>query len=337
MAEVYVGTYKKYNNGSLDGAWLKLEDYASYKDFVEACRKLHKDEKDPELMIQDTSEMPDGLNCGEWLDEEEFNDIITAIKESESEESEEQSKFQIIDYSEKAIAVIGDTREIKDELKKLGGKFNPRLSCGAGWIFSKKVQGALEGLLGGKITNISSSQSKAVTSEYKACFEEYLKTLNLPSDVKYTKQYYIGAMKINDKYMLIGKDSIENSFWLSDEGDEYEFYKKLYNNEELKKEYFISCNLRGVERDIKVLRNDFEKVYISDESIKVDCNRVYWYSPSNRWQKNREVDVEATMEQREEIAKALEWKKAQFEKRLENYLKRYGTSKMRIGTYWRDR
>lgn len=46
-------------------------------------------------------------------------------------------KVQIIDYSEKAIAVIGDTKPIKDKLKELGGKFNFRLSCGAGWIFRK--------------------------------------------------------------------------------------------------------------------------------------------------------------------------------------------------------
>jgi hypothetical protein len=44
---------------------------------------------------------------------------------------------QIIDYSEKAIAVIGDTKPIKDKLKELGGRFNFRLSCGAGWIFPK--------------------------------------------------------------------------------------------------------------------------------------------------------------------------------------------------------
>lgn len=44
----------------------------------------------------------------------------------------------IIDYSEKAIAVIGNTKPLKEELKELGGRFNFRLSCGAGWIFSKK-------------------------------------------------------------------------------------------------------------------------------------------------------------------------------------------------------
>lgn len=46
-------------------------------------------------------------------------------------------QVQIIDYSERAIAVVGDTKPIKDKLKQLGGKFNARLSCGAGWIFPK--------------------------------------------------------------------------------------------------------------------------------------------------------------------------------------------------------
>jgi ribonuclease BN (tRNA processing enzyme) len=51
--------------------------------------------------------------------------------------------FIIVDYSEKAIAVFGDTRPIKDQLKALGGRFNPRLTHEgekqAGWIFSKEL------------------------------------------------------------------------------------------------------------------------------------------------------------------------------------------------------
>lgn len=50
---------------------------------------------------------------------------------------------QIIDYSEKAIAIVGDTRAIKDTLKTLGGRFNSHLSCGAGWIFSKAKEATL--------------------------------------------------------------------------------------------------------------------------------------------------------------------------------------------------
>lgn len=49
-------------------------------------------------------------------------------------------ELQVIDYSEKAFAIIGDTKVIKVTLKELGGKYNPKLRCGAGWIFSKKKQ-----------------------------------------------------------------------------------------------------------------------------------------------------------------------------------------------------
>lgn len=43
----------------------------------------------------------------------------------------------VIDYSDKSIAVIGDTKAVKDRLKEMGGRFNAKLSCGPGWIFSK--------------------------------------------------------------------------------------------------------------------------------------------------------------------------------------------------------
>ena len=55
-ASVYVGTYGKYNNGSLLGAWLDLSDYADKEEFYEACRELHKDEEDAEFMFQDYGE-----------------------------------------------------------------------------------------------------------------------------------------------------------------------------------------------------------------------------------------------------------------------------------------
>ena len=51
--KVYVGTYAKYNNGNLFGEWLELDDYSDEDEFLEACRELHSDEEDPELMFQD--------------------------------------------------------------------------------------------------------------------------------------------------------------------------------------------------------------------------------------------------------------------------------------------
>lgn len=45
--------------------------------------------------------------------------------------------LEIIDYSEKSFAIIGNTKPIKKLLSDLGGSFNGHLKCGAGWIFSK--------------------------------------------------------------------------------------------------------------------------------------------------------------------------------------------------------
>jgi antirestriction protein len=47
-AKIYVGTYGKYNGGSIKGAWLDLTKYADKKAFVKACKKLHKGEHDSE-------------------------------------------------------------------------------------------------------------------------------------------------------------------------------------------------------------------------------------------------------------------------------------------------
>lgn len=56
--KVYVGTYGKYNNGSIAGAWLDLTDYSCKEEFEEACRELHSDEPDPEFMFQDFENFP---------------------------------------------------------------------------------------------------------------------------------------------------------------------------------------------------------------------------------------------------------------------------------------
>lgn len=63
----------------------------------------------------------------------------------------ENLSFEIVDYSQKAIALFGDTKEIKDLLKAMGGKFNPRLTHKdekqAGWIFQIAKREELETIL----------------------------------------------------------------------------------------------------------------------------------------------------------------------------------------------
>lgn len=57
-----------------------------------------------------------------------------------------------MDYSEKAIAVFGDTKPVKDALHAFGGRFNARLTHDgqkkAGWIFQKTKEDEVRRLLG---------------------------------------------------------------------------------------------------------------------------------------------------------------------------------------------
>jgi len=90
------------------------------------------------------------LQIGSW--DKPFVYIEPKAKEAKTETAEPQTvptgKIHIIQYSEKSIAVIGDTKPIKEKLKELGGSFNFRLSCGAGWIFPMSKLNALQTSLG---------------------------------------------------------------------------------------------------------------------------------------------------------------------------------------------
>lgn len=59
--------------------------------------------------------------------------------------------YTIVNYSEKAVAIFGDTRAIKEQLSALGGRFNMHLTlkgkkC-AGWIFQKSKEDDLRKLV----------------------------------------------------------------------------------------------------------------------------------------------------------------------------------------------
>lgn len=86
-AQIYVGTYEKYNNGSLFGKWLTLSDYIDKDDFLNACKDLHNDEPNLELMFQDWEEIPDSLINECWLSENFFTlrDTLKELSDIEQE------------------------------------------------------------------------------------------------------------------------------------------------------------------------------------------------------------------------------------------------------------
>lgn len=83
MPSIYVGTYGKYNSGSIAGAWLDMDDFTDSEDFYEACHELHKGEHDPEYMFQDYEGFPDGMISESHIDDAfwEWNELDDDQKE----------------------------------------------------------------------------------------------------------------------------------------------------------------------------------------------------------------------------------------------------------------
>lgn len=55
-----------------------LSDYSDLEEFIAACKVLHEDEEDPELMFQDWENIPEVLISESWLSEK-FFDLRDAI------------------------------------------------------------------------------------------------------------------------------------------------------------------------------------------------------------------------------------------------------------------
>ena len=89
---VYVGTYHKYNCGSIFGMWLDLTTFADYDEFCAVCRFLHRDEADPELMCQDYENFPEIWYSEDIMSEDMF-DLIQEFAELDEDEREAYEAF----------------------------------------------------------------------------------------------------------------------------------------------------------------------------------------------------------------------------------------------------
>lgn len=65
-------------------------------------------------------------------------------------------RYTLMQYSEKCVALFGDTKSIKDELRKIGGRYNPNLhpfgpdTSVPGWVFPNKYREDVEQLINKK-------------------------------------------------------------------------------------------------------------------------------------------------------------------------------------------
>lgn len=267
--------------------------------------------------------------------------------------------YEIIDYSEKAIAVCGDTESIKDELKSLGGRFNPRLTCGAGWIFPKGKREQLTALINGESVVVDSTpkakKSKGINPDIKAELVAYYERVWEGGDghmVDYCVNEIAHAVRLSNGLILtIDKPKIQTSFCFGESGYDYDDAVNMAYRVSKTEEYFKSANMREFETIISDLKQCREidkwgsrkmyaylrvssycgcedrvvcELYTSDmwpESVKMNTGREPEQLP--------DADIDTAIALFEEARDA-------FKKRVDAYWKRYGSSKLKTWTYWRD-
>jgi antirestriction protein len=82
--QIYVGTYSKYNNGSIKGAWVDLTQFSDADEFIDHIKELHSDEEDPEFMFQDYEGFPE-CYYSESMSDIELNQLFDYLNMDEDD------------------------------------------------------------------------------------------------------------------------------------------------------------------------------------------------------------------------------------------------------------
>ena len=192
--------------------------------------------------------------------------------------------------------------------------------------------------------------------------QEFIETLP-EKDKKYYSKEYSYVLKIDNKYYLpIEKSRLKKDFCFGygqngiSTDEEYEIARDNANYADTSEKYFIEKNLEEINRRIAQLKYffmDFGKDWQAESEYRYKYNidftdKVYLLDTYNhkyiqymilddeKKQYYQLIIREATKEEIQAILVALEEEKKDFTKRLNTYLKKYGTSKVRTWTYLRD-
>lgn len=261
----------------------------------------------------------------------------------------------IVDYSSKAFAIAGGYDTVLfDEFKLIGGRFNPRLKFGPGWIFSKKKN--LDQILNlfaayeiaykqVSLSDIASTGTRRPKAT-ETTLPDYIRTVK--SDVIVT----LG----NGGTLTIKSSCLETEFWFGEsdfQGPTYEEASEAAQNARTNEDYFISENLSGLRDRLSLLSgntdgqsykylwllgNDENRWELVSSDIDPETTNAADFLPAwERQRYDRGLYRPLSNDDRERLTNAYKHALDLREKRCRTYLKRYGLSKIRTRTYWMDR
>lgn len=147
----------------------------------------------------------------------------------------------------------------------------------------------------------------------------------------------------NGMMVAIEKPSIETRFCFgyrlsSSDSEEYDRANAQARNARESEEHFMQENLMGIDNMISYLSDTSRDLYLVNNYCRQTNNKLKAIT-SFRWD-SKPQDMTGyelmTGSQREEMVSAYKVERERFTKRLESYLKRYGLSKVKAWSYWKD-
>lgn len=287
------------------------------------------------------------------------------------------NNFKLVNYSEKSVALLIERDgAITEELTDIGGRYNYRLSCGPGWIFSRKKSfDALIGLLncyeiGYKLYELDelptvnepgNKENNNISPDWILTDQERKEwAQNVMGDMDYYKSYNVAVKLSGGEIVPISKPDLKTEFWHHDEGTGYDEHCRITESEQSKRDYFISENtskfrdiITGLMEPDKLTssykylwlgnwhkdgRNQWTLKWLNISPDSINCRQaIGWHETQLQSMYDKGMFKPLNDDDKARVLMAYKIALEAIEKRCNAYLKRYGTDKLSFRTYWADR
>lgn len=304
QASAYVGTYGKYASGSIAGKWLQLSKYESKNEFLQVCKRLHKDESDPEFMFQDYENVSDSM-IGESFISDEIWKVLAVLKKYDANRQEAFAEWCEANGYEQDLQSIKEFSTIKFKKNSLPHEFLLKEEFSKIWVSEhmrsyclKEVSNCVRTSFGGLVI------FEKPKIETNFCFGYHDSMTDTESyDAANDACENFGEKQFLANNLADMQDAL--NLFEGNKKDSYESTKNLYFARK-----YSDSNLYSI-----VFLNEYDA---KDKAWRLDGL------------------TKATDEDLQKCYTAQKQEYERFEKRLKSYLKRYGTKKLQTWTYWAD-
>ena len=204
------------------------------------------------------------------------------------------------------------------------------------------------------LCNCEKIESTPATEDCSGLISEYVQRKNEEWPGYYKEKEIAGACSLKNGFILgRRKEGIKTRFCFHDEGPDYDFYKELKSADEKMRRYFMSENLSDFDFYIDLLKkakakeSTFPKyvgAYLENETKTAVLTFRNYSDLTDEFeiekglaQHEREPNFyPLDAEEVETVLAMMEKTKADFEKRLNTWWKKYGAEKLHTWTYWAD-